>query len=151
VPDIVRSLLADEPLVLRYPDAVRPWQHVLDPLAGYLVLAQSLARRPELAGPWNFAPGSDGGWTVRRIVERLAELLDRPATWAQHEGPLPHEARSLRLDASKARTLLGWSPRFSVEETLTAVAEWYGGYATGRPAAALVSAELDRYYRLVPC
>jgi CDP-glucose 4,6-dehydratase len=151
VPDIVRSIIADEPLVLRYPDAVRPWQHVLDPLAGYLVLAQHLAERPDLGGAWNFAPGGEDGWTVRRIVARLAELLERPGTWTQHVGPLPHEARSLRLDASKARALLGWAPRFPLDETLALIAEWYAGHAAGRPARDLVDAELDRYHRLVAC
>lgn len=151
VPDIVRTILAGEPLVLRYPGAVRPWQHVLDPLAGYLVLAQRLCDDPGLAGAWNFAPGGEEGWTVSRIVERLGQLLERPVEWSRHAGPLPHEAGSLRLDASKARALLGWSPRFTVDETLAAVAGWYGAHAAGEPAGALVDAELDRYGRLVPC
>jgi CDP-glucose 4,6-dehydratase len=151
VPDIVRSLIAGDPLVLRYPDSVRPWQHVLDPLAGYLMLAQRLVARPALAGPWNFAPRGEDAWTVRRIVDRLGELLERPGGWTRHEGPLPHEAATLRLDASKARALLGWAPRYSIEETLASVAEWYGGHAAGRPARDLVDADLDRYRRLVSC
>lgn len=151
VPDIVRSILAGERLVLRYPDAVRPWQHVLDPLGGYLLLAQRLVEQPGLAGPWNFAPPDEDSWPVRRIVERLAELLDRSTDWALHEGPLPHEAGSLRLDSSKARALLGWAPRFTVADTLAAVADWYGGYASGASARDLVDAELAHYGRLVAC
>jgi CDP-glucose 4,6-dehydratase len=150
VPDIVRALVADEPLVLRYPDAVRPWQHVLDPLAGYLMLAERLAHDPGAAGPWNFAPREDEDWTVRRIVARLAELLDRPGDWTQHAGPLPHEAHSLRLDASKARAGLGWRPRMGMDDTLRSVATWYGGHASGRAARDLADEELDRYARLVP-
>lgn len=151
VPDLVRSILADEPLVLRYPDAVRPWQHVLDPLAGYLLLAQRLTAGPELAGPWNFAPADQEIWTVRRIVARLSELLDRSGEWTPQPGRLPHEASSLRLDASKARAILGWMPRFSVSDTLAAVAGWYAGYAAGTPAKKLVEAELAQYARLVAC
>jgi CDP-glucose 4,6-dehydratase len=149
VPDLVRALLGDEELVLRYPGAVRPWQHVLDPLGGYLVLAQALWERRDLAGPWNFAPSIEEAWTVERIVGRLAEILDRPAVWRQHPGPLLHEARSLRLDASKARAELAWVPRFTVEETLASVGEWYAGHAAGRGARELVDADLDRYHRLV--
>ncbi len=149
VPDIARSILAGEPLVLRYPDAIRPWQHVLDPLGGYLMLAQDLWERPGQAGAWNFAPGLEEGWPVRRIVHRLAELLDRPATWTQAPGVLPHEAGSLRLDASKARALLGWAPRFTLDETLAQIAEWYERFASGTPAHTLVDAELTRYQRMV--
>ncbi len=149
VPDIVRSIIAGAPLVLRYPDAIRPWQHVLDPLGGYLALAQSLWERPDLTGAWNFAPGQEEGWPVRRIVQRLAELLDRPGAWTQAPGVLPHEAGSLRLDASKARSLLGWAPRFTLDETLAQIAEWYEGFASGTPARELVDAELTRYQHMV--
>lgn len=149
VPDLVRSVFEGEPLVLRYPESVRPWQHVLDPLAGYLLLAQALWDRRELAGPWNFAPATEEAWTVARVVGRLSELLERDAPLIQHPGPLPHEPQSLRLDASKARSLLGWTPRFSLDATLTSVAKWYSGYAGGRTARGLVEADLDRYDRLV--
>jgi CDP-glucose 4,6-dehydratase len=149
VPDIVRSIIDDRPLVLRYPEAIRPWQHVLDPLAGYLILAQRLWSDPDAAGAWNFAPGDEEGWTVRRIVGRLAELLDRPGDWAAEPGPLPHEAGLLRLDASRARTLLGWRPRFALDETLRLIAAWYGAHASGTPAADLVDAEIARHQAMV--
>ena len=136
---------------LRYPDAVRPWQHVLDPLGGYLLLAQRLVggARPRRRRGTSRPPDEDAR-TVR---------LDRGAT-RRAAGPAPrlgaprrartrHEARSLRLDASKARALLGWSPRLTVADTLAAVADWYGGHAAGAPARDLVDAELARYGRLV--
>jgi CDP-glucose 4,6-dehydratase len=145
IPDLVRSLVDGAELVLRYPQAVRPWQHVLDPLAGYLLLAQALVARPELAGAWNFAPGSAEPWPVERIVARLGELLGRSPAWRQDAGPLPHEAAALRLDATKARDLLGWTPRFSLEEALELVARWYAAHDAGDDAGALVSADLDRY------
>jgi CDP-glucose 4,6-dehydratase len=148
VPDLIRSIQNAEQLVLRYPDSVRPWQHVLDPLAGYLVLAQTLWKNPELAGAWNFATDTDDAWTVGRLVGRLMSLLDREASWVQAPGPLPHEARALRLDSTKARTLLGWTPRFSIEDTLASTASWYEGFSDGRPARALVDVDLDTYDRL---
>lgn len=151
VPDIVRSLISNEPLVLRYPDSVRPWQYILDPLAGYLVLAQALWGDPSVSGAWNFAPGDEVGWPVRRIVERLAAHLGRELRWRPDEGPLPHEARSLRLDASRARALLGWEPRYGVEDALRRVASWYGSYAEGRPARDLVEDELSHYETSSPC
>jgi CDP-glucose 4,6-dehydratase len=149
VPDIVRSIIDDRPLVLRYPEAVRPWQHVLDPLAGYLMLAQRLWSDPDAAGAWNFAPGDEEGWTVRRIVGRLAEVLDRSGEWTAEPGPLPHEAGLLRLDASRARTLLGWRPRFALDETLRHVAAWYGAHAAGTAAADLVDAEIAHHQAMV--
>jgi CDP-glucose 4,6-dehydratase len=149
VPDLVRSIQNGEQLVLRYPNSVRPWQHVLDPLAGYLVLAQALWDHPDLAGAWNFATDTDDAWTVERIVGRLMALLERQSDWAQARGPLPHEAQALRLDSTKARTLLGWTPRFSVEDTLASVAAWYEGFGSGQPVRELVDADLDNYDRLV--
>jgi CDP-glucose 4,6-dehydratase len=126
---------------------VRPWQHVLDALGGYLVLAQTLWDRRELAGAWNFAPGPDEACTVEQIVGRLGELLEWSGTWAQEPNVGAHEAASLRLDASLAREMLGWRSRFSLDETLVAVADWYRGYAAGRAARELVDADLDRYLR----
>jgi CDP-glucose 4,6-dehydratase len=147
VPDLVRSLLNDETLVLRFPRSVRPWQHVLDALGGYLVLAQALWDRRELAGAWNFAPGSDEACTVEQIVARLGELLEWSGTWLQEPDVDSHEAASLRLDASLARDRLGWRSRFSLDETLVSVADWYRGYAAGRAARELVDIDLDRYLR----
>ena len=148
VPDIVRSLIGNKPLVLRYPQSVRPWQHVLDALGGYLVLAQALWEGHGLAGAWNFAPEHAEACTVEWIVSRLGELLDWQGTWAEHPGPLPHEAAALQLDASLARNELGWTSRFSLDETLVSVAEWYRGHAAGRSARELVQVDLDQYHDL---
>jgi CDP-glucose 4,6-dehydratase len=148
VPDFVRSLLNNETLVLRSPRAVRPWQHVLDALGGYLVLAQALWSRRELAGAWNFAPDYEDVCTVEQIVTRLGELLEWSGTWVQDPDVISHEAASLRLDASLARDRLGWKSRFALDETLVSVADWYRGYADGRAARELVDVDLDRYLRL---
>jgi CDP-glucose 4,6-dehydratase len=142
--------MRSHPLVLRYPKSVRPWQHVLDPLGGYLLLAESLWERRGLPGAWNFAPPAEGEWTVERIVERLGELMNRSPGWRQHPGPLPHEVAALRLDATLARSTLGWQPRFSLEETMELVAARYAGHAAGRSARKLLDADLDRYLRAVP-
>jgi CDP-glucose 4,6-dehydratase len=149
VPDIVRALIRDETLVLRYPRAVRPWQHVLDALGGYLVLAQGLWTQPALAGAWNFAPAAEDSLSVEEIVQRLGELLEWSATWAQEQGVILHEASALRLDAAKARLELGWRSRFSLDETLVSVAEWYRGHERGDSARALTQSDLDRYHRLL--
>jgi CDP-glucose 4,6-dehydratase len=85
--------------------------------------------------------------TVEQIVARLGELLEWSGTWVQDSGVLAHEAASLRLDASLARERLGWRSRFSLDETLVSVADWYRGYAAGRPARQLVDVDLDRYLR----
>jgi CDP-glucose 4,6-dehydratase len=150
VPDVVRSFLQRRPVVLRYPASLRPWQHVLDPLAGYLLLAESLWEQQELPRAWNFAPPTDDEWTVERVVSRLSELLPASAGWTADGEHVPHEAASLRLDASLARSILHWEPRFSLEETLELVAAWYANHAAGHPARELVDHDIDRYLSAVP-
>jgi CDP-glucose 4,6-dehydratase len=148
VPDVIRALLRDETLVLRYPGSIRPWQHVLDALGGYLVLAQALWQEHDLAGAWNFAPSTDDATTVEELVHRLGELLEWSSGWVQDPEASPHETATLRLDASRARAQLGWEPRFSLDQTLVSVAEWYRGHASGLPAKELAAADIDRYHRL---
>jgi len=136
VPDCVRALTRDEAVIVRNPDAVRPWQHVLEPLAGYLTLAASLLDGGDAEGAWNFGPDADGGVPVRVVVEQLLAAwgsgsweLD-PAASAQ-----PHEAKLLRLDSSKARTQLGWTPVWDIAQTLTRTAAWYGAWHRDAAAA----------------
>lgn len=124
VPDLVRAANNGQALAIRNPHAVRPWQHVLEPLSGYLCLGQRLWSRPELAGGWNFGPGHTGEISVRTLVDRLATHWD--ALRIQHDGtPQPHEAAQLRLDASKAQRELGWRPVWGTDTTLTRTACWY--------------------------
>jgi CDP-glucose 4,6-dehydratase len=134
LPDLVRAIGAGQPLTVRYPEAVRPWQHVLDVCYGYARLAAALVRDPARhARAWNFAPAEDG-LPVRGVVDlalaRFGSSLGwRPATEAQ-----PQEAETLRLDSTQARTELSWRSRLSTEEAVSWTVDWYRALASGRPA-----------------
>lgn len=112
VPDILRSLLAGEVVRVRNPQAVRPWQHVLEPLDGYLTLGQKLYQEgPRFGEAWNFGPHEADAEPVERIVQRICRLWGGSARYEIDRGEHPHEARYLKLDCSKARSVLGWRPR----------------------------------------
>jgi CDP-glucose 4,6-dehydratase len=125
VPDIMRAALAGEAVRVRNPNSIRPWQHVVNPLSGYLVLAQAVWAAPEHAGGWNFGPPEHDARPVGAILERLRELWPGELRSEIDEGPHPHEARYLKLDSSRARTRLGWQPLLGLEEALAATVEWY--------------------------
>ncbi len=138
VPDALRAFEAGEPLMVRNPDSVRPWQHVLEPLAGYLVLAQRLWEGGEAyAEAWNFGPDPAGLAAVRTVVGRLAEIWGDGAVWHSEAGDHPHEAELLALDASKSKRRLGWRPRWSLDAALAAIIEWERGRLAGRPVREL--------------
>ncbi len=129
LPDCMKALLENRPIVIRYPDAVRPWQHVLDPLFGYLLLAQLLYQSgPAFAGAWNFGPEDGGAKPVRWIVEKIVEMWGEKACWEMDEGFHPHEAPILKLDCSKAKLRLGWLPQWDLENALKNTIEWYQAY-----------------------
>jgi len=126
VPDIVRAFSAGEPVVIRNPEAVRPWQHVLEPLAGYLTLAERLLiDGPAFAEAWNFGPADSDARPVDYLVSEMARLWGASASWHSVSQEKVHEAHLLRLDSAKARTRLGWSPRWGLDETLAKTVEWY--------------------------
>ena len=125
LPDCVRAVLGGEKIVLRNPGAVRPWQHVLDPLAGYLLLAQRLVEDgPRFAEAWNFGPEESDARTVEWVVRRFCKEWGEGASYVVDQGDHPHEAGLLRLDCSKARQRLGWTPLCSVYKALAMVVEW---------------------------
>lgn len=149
VPDIVRALTAGRPVEVRNPDAIRPWQHVAEPLSGYLWLgARLLADGHAFSGPWNFGPtGTGGDRTVRWVVERFLEAWGS-GTWTGPDGTTrhPHEAHHLSLDSSKARERLGWAPVWDAGEAVRQTAEWYAAYdADERRARPLIEAQLAAY------
>jgi CDP-glucose 4,6-dehydratase len=125
VPDVMRAALAGETVRVRNPNSIRPWQHVINPLSGYLVLAQAVWADPVHASGWNFGPPGRDARPVGWIVERLSELWPGELRSALDEGPHPHEARYLKLDSSRARTRLGWRPLLGLEEALAATVAWY--------------------------
>lgn len=127
IPDLVRSAIVGQSVSVRSPNATRPWQHVLDPLHGYLLLAQRLVEAPARhAGAWNLGPDSTGSTTVSAIAGRFVEALDRGAHWTAvaNEGGV-HEAATLALDNAKARGQLGWRPTLSIDEAIALTAEAY--------------------------
>jgi CDP-glucose 4,6-dehydratase len=122
-------------LHLRFPNAIRPWQFVLEPLSGYLEVAEKLFEEGEnYAEPWNFAPGDAEAKPVGWLVEQIHRAWGQPAVWMPSEGPQPHEAIYLKLDASKAQARLGWRPRLTIDETVAWVVEWYRGVHEGADA-----------------
>ena len=131
IPDIMRSALAGQAIRIRNPDAVRPWQHVLNPLSGYLELAQALVQRPDAGGGWNFGPDLDDARPVSWVTDRLTELWPGELRWEVDPGPHPHEARFLALDSSKARRQLGWAPRWGLDDALVSTVRWYAERAAG--------------------
>lgn len=145
VPDFLRALDARETLRIRSPEATRPWQHVLEPVSGYLCLAERLWDAPEaLAEAWNFGPADDDARPVRWVVERLVER--RPgASWSVDDSPHPHEAGALKLDSSKARSRLGWSPRWRLREALERTLDWHESWRKGYDMHAYSLAQIDAY------
>ena len=127
VPDLVRAATTGQALFVRNPGAIRPWQHVLEPLSGYLRLAQLLWDDASLARAWNFGPGKEGEIRVDDLIARLASHWGALRI-ARDDSIQPHEASVLRLDASAAHTKLGWQPVWGLDETLARTARWYRRY-----------------------
>ena len=129
IPDCINALLAGEPVRIRNPHAIRPWQHVLEPLSGYLALAQKLYETgAEYAEGWNFGPSDDDTKPVEWIVDRMCKLWGNNACYEIDAGDHPHEAHYLKLDCSKSRTRLGWQPRWNLEKSLNIIIEWTNVY-----------------------
>ncbi len=145
VPDIVRAVMKQEALVLRHPEATRPWQHVLDCLAGYLIYAQSLAANPQLPRALNFGPEDTGGFSVQALSEALLAAFDSPAGWTLAADPGPREATYLALDSALARKALGWRDRYTGDALLEATVEWYRAFARGQDAERMTLAQIEAY------
>lgn len=141
LPDAVRAWSRGLALEIRRPDAVRPWQHVIDPLAGYLVLAERLWHKPELAGAYNFGPFANATASVRDVIE-IARQSFPNASVAYATDPGPHEAGLLSLDPSRAKASLQVQQRFPLEEAVRRTMSWYTAQAEGRAAAELCDDDL---------
>lgn len=145
VPDAMKAFAEGRTLRIRNPQAIRPWQHVLEPLAGYLMLAERLWDDRSFAGAWNFGPSDDDARPVAEVAERLAALWGANAAVELEPGEKPHEAQLLKLDSSKARTSLQWKPRLDLDTALARVVEWYRLHASGGDVRALTLAQIDSY------
>ncbi len=149
VPDILRALETRQTVSIRNPHAIRPWQHVLEPLSGYLQLAEHLftADGQSFAQAYNFGPREEDAKPVQWIVENMCALWGDQAQWEQQAGEHPHEANYLKLDISKAKTRLGWQPKWSIETTLAKIVDWHLVYLAKNGVRNMRSMTLDQIHQ----
>lgn len=151
IPDLIRSLDSGSPLVIRYPQSVRPWQHVLEPLAGYLRLAQALVETPDSAPQAvNFGPPADAFLTVAELLDAFAPHVPEGRSWIPDPAEQPPEAGHLTLDHGLATRTLGWQPRLTTAQTVDWTARWYSGWRAGQDARALTLSQIEQYQDLLP-
>jgi CDP-glucose 4,6-dehydratase len=151
IPDLVRGFLAGDPVRIRRPHAIRPWQHVLEPVFGYLQLAEKLyTADPSFATAFNFGPSDDDAQTVGWIVERMTSFWSGNASWVLDEDPSVHEAGYLKLDASRARAELAWHPRLRLDTTLHWLVDWYKAWQSGADMHHFTLHQIAEYETLPP-
>ena len=150
--DAVRAFMTGSQVTLRNPAATRPWQHVFEPVRAYLLLAQRLFQEPaRFQGPWNFGPHESDIVPVATVVDRLASVWGSGAGWVAEPGSHPHEAHTLRLDCTKARTQLGWNPVWGLERAIGETAAWYMRYANGGDMRSFSQEQIEAYLRESEC
>lgn len=147
IPDCVRSIEAGQPVRLRNPSATRPWQHVLESLSGYLLLAANLREDPAcFSGAWNFGPNGSEVRTVRDVARAMVDKLGRGSIEIGVASPGHHEAQLLQLNCDKAQQLLGWRPGWGVDKTLEATAGWYAAWLSGQDIVAVSETQVCDYF-----
>jgi len=145
LPDFFRAVDARKKLIIRSPDAVRPWQHVLEPLSGYLMLAERLFVSGEkFSGAWNFGPEESDSQSVRWIVDRLCNKVSGSG-WQLEKNVQPHEANTLKLDSSKAKSFLDWRPRWTLETALDKTLDWFKAWESGATIARMSLKQIADY------
>jgi CDP-glucose 4,6-dehydratase len=145
VPDFFRAVLANETLVIRSPDATRPWQHVIEPVAGYLMLAEKLVDVGEsYAEAWNFGPDDADTRPVRWIADYLCRRISG-ASWQPAAEPQPHEAHTLKLDNSKVKARLGWRPKWNLDQALDLTLAWHHAWTNGGSMMELTLSQIAAY------
>lgn len=146
VPDILRAFEARQPVTIRNPHSTRPWQHVLEPLSGYLALAERLHEEGQVwAEGWNFGPHDDDAKPVQWIAERMVEAWGQDASWCLDGGQHPHEANYLKLDISKAKARLGWQPRWELSTALTQIVTWHQQWMAGKDVREACLAQIQQF------
>jgi CDP-glucose 4,6-dehydratase len=149
VPDLMRAFLAGKPCLIRNPAASRPWQFVLEPLRGYLMLAERLAEDgARFASGWNFGPADTDAKPVSWIADELVRSWGKAAAWTQDSATHPHEAHALKLDASKAKTCLGWQPVLPLKQALGWIVEWYCAFEAGVDLQRLTRKQIEQFEAL---
>ena len=146
IPDLIRAFQAGRPAPIRCPEAVRPWQHVLEPISGYLTLAERLWEAgPTFAEGWNFGPVEIDARPVHWLVDRLVALWGNGAKWVTDGEPHPHEAHYLKLDCAKAWEQLGWAPCWNLEQALAETVNWYQAHQAGANMQAATLAQIEQF------
>lgn len=146
IPDIIRAALRGEKVRIRNPRSIRPWQHVLEPLSGYLRLAEKLYDQgPRFAEAWNFGPDAGDAKDVEWLVKRMFSRWPEAPGYQIDKGPHPHEAKFLRLDSSKARKRLGWKPRWRVGQAIDRIIEWTRAYQSASDMRAVCLEQISEY------
>lgn len=146
IPDAIKAFEKGQILNIRNPLATRPWQYVLEPLSGYLVLAQALCQNgPQYMGAWNFGPRDDDAKPVKEVIDLLISKWGSKAAWEQDAGTHPHEAHSLKLNISKAREQLGWSPKWSLDTAIDQIIDWQRAYQSGQDMDAISLSQIQSY------
>jgi len=146
IPDCMRAILRNEKVLIRNPNAIRPWQHVLEPLSGYLTLAHKLfTDGPRFSGAWNFGPEENDAKPVEWLVKGLCSKWGGTASYTIDTGAHPHEAHYLKLDCSKARTELSWTPRWPLDKALDSIVEWTRTYQQGRSVTQTCLQQIQEY------
>ena len=146
VPDILRAFKDGAPVDIRHPGAIRPWQHVLEPLRGYLLLAQQLSLKgPMFSGAWNFGPDAEDALPVGEVANRMALLWQSGSQWRLDDSSHPHEANFLKLDTSKAHNRLGWKPKISLQQALELTVKWAKACDSGENVRELTFNQIEDY------
>lgn len=150
IPDILKSISTGQKVNIRSPHAIRPWQHVLEPLSGYLLLAEKLYNEGiKFSEGWNFGPEDKDAKSVEYIVNHLCKLWGKDASYTIDSNPQPHEAGYLKLDISKARNLLNWQPRWSLDIALNKIINWQQAYQTAKTMQETCLAQIHEYEKTV--
>ena len=146
IPDAIKAFEANKPLMIRNPLATRPWQHVLEPLSGYLILAKALYEQgSSFASGWNFGPRDEDNRSVQEVVDLLISNWSNSARWEKEGEDQPHEAHLLKLDCSKARSQLGWIPKWSLETTTQKIVEWQKAFQAKENMQEVSLAQINEY------
>ena len=150
LPDLIRGFLSGDPVLIRHPNAIRPWQHVLEPLHGYIQLAERLLTHdPRYATAYNFGPAEADAQPVAWIAERMTKYWGNGASWTIDEADSPHEAGYLRLDASRAHADLDWTPRLCLDQALELLVQWYRAWQTSpETMQAFTLSQIEQYQAL---
>ena len=150
IPDLVKGFLRGDAVRIRRPNSIRPWQHVLEPLWGYIRIAEELYKgNSTAAGAWNFGPADDDAWPVGRIAEKMVQVWGDGAQWILDADPGAHEAGYLKLDASKARAELGWHPSLHIGTTLEWLVNWYRAQDRGEDMHRYTLQQISAYETLL--